>query len=247
MSEMSIVESVVIEGDLARLSAAERVSYYKTVCQSVGLNPLTKPFDYIKLGGQLRLYAKKDATDQLRNMHKVSTAIQSQEVINGVYVVTTKAYNNDGREDTDIGAVNISNLKGDALANAMMKAVTKSKRRVTLSICGLGFLDETEIDTIPDAEVIPVDDVTGEIAEPEPKKKNGNGKRTWDGTLVHALVLEKLADNPQNAVAMLNLSNIDAKNTTVEQVVSWAREFRGHRDEGLEVDEAAELANASLS
>jgi len=247
MSEMSIVESVVIQGDLAQLSPTERVSYYKAVCQSIGLNPLTKPFDYIKLNNRLTLYAKKDATDQLRQMHNISVNKPTTEVINDVFVSTVTASTPDGRTDWDIGAVNIANLKGDALANAMMKAVTKSKRRVTLSICGLGFLDETEIETIPDAEFVPIDD-TGEIAEPEPKKKNGNGnKRTWDGTLVHALVLEKLADNPQNAVAMLNLSNIDAKNTTVEQVVSWAREFRGHRDEGLEVDEAAELANASLS
>jgi hypothetical protein len=39
------------------------------------------------------------------------------------------------------------------LANALMKAETKSKRRVTLSICGLGFLDETEADSIPGAVV----------------------------------------------------------------------------------------------
>src|SRR6185312_3719783 len=32
-----------------------------------------------------------------------------------------------------------------------MKAETKAKRRVTLSICGLGMLDETEVDSIPDA------------------------------------------------------------------------------------------------
>ena len=30
-----------------------------------------------------------------------------------------------------------------------MKAETKAKRRVTLSLCGLGILDETEIDTVP--------------------------------------------------------------------------------------------------
>jgi hypothetical protein len=34
----------------------------------------------------------------------------------------------------------------------ILKAVTKAKRRVTLSICGLGFLDETEVDSIPGAK-----------------------------------------------------------------------------------------------
>ncbi|EOV0478051.1 hypothetical protein ACOIM4_001927, partial [Campylobacter coli] len=44
------------------------------------------------------------------------------------------------------GALNIKNLGGDNLANAIMKAITKAKRRVTLSICGLGMLDESELD-----------------------------------------------------------------------------------------------------
>jgi hypothetical protein len=47
--------------------------------------------------------------------------------------------------------VSIAGLKGDALCNALMKSETKSKRRVTLSICGLGLLDESEVGTIKDA------------------------------------------------------------------------------------------------
>ena len=45
----------------------------------------------------------------------------------------------------------MQNLKGEALANAMMKAETKAKRRATLSICGLALLDELEVETIPNA------------------------------------------------------------------------------------------------
>jgi hypothetical protein len=48
-------------------------------------------------------------------------------------------------------------LGPDEKANAIMKAETKSKRRATLSICGLGFLDETEIETIRDAATTPAD------------------------------------------------------------------------------------------
>jgi hypothetical protein len=47
----------------------------------------------------------------------------------------------------------LGNLKGDALANALMKSETKAKRRVTLSIAGLGWLDETELETIPVAKI----------------------------------------------------------------------------------------------
>ena len=39
-----------------------------------------------------------------------------------------------------------------------MKAITKAKRRVTLSISGLGFLDETEIPTKRDQALLVEDE-----------------------------------------------------------------------------------------
>ena len=64
--DTSIVERVVMLGDLSKLTADERMEYYRQVCASMGLNPLTRPFDYIDLHGKLTLYAKRDAADQLR-------------------------------------------------------------------------------------------------------------------------------------------------------------------------------------
>ena len=148
-----IMESVIVRGDLALLQPEERARYYSTVCSSVGLNPLTKPFEYITLNGKLTLYARKDATDQLRSLRGVSVAIVSRERIDDVYVVTARATMPDGRVDESIGAVWLGKITGEALANALMKAETKAKRRVTLSICGLGMLDETEVETIPAAAI----------------------------------------------------------------------------------------------
>lgn len=144
-----IMESVIIKGDLSKLSANERSAYYLQVCQSVGLNPLTKPFEYITLNGKLTLYALRACTDQLRSIHKVSVLDLCESERDGVFIVTAKMQNGEGRTDMAKGAVTINGLKGDALANAIMKAETKAKRRATLSLCGLGFLDETEIETIP--------------------------------------------------------------------------------------------------
>lgn len=141
---ISLLEQVVIGGDLSKLSSAERVSYYADVCKSVGLNPLTKPFDYINLNGKLVLYAKRDCTDQLRSLKRISVKIVGRELLGDIYVVTAQA-TSDGREDESTGAVNVAGKKGDELANAYMKAETKAKRRVTLSIAGLGFLDESEV------------------------------------------------------------------------------------------------------
>jgi hypothetical protein len=148
----SAIEQVLVGGNLAPLNSEQRVSYYKMVCDSVGLNPLTRPFEYITLNGKLTLYARKDCTDQLRNVHNVSVNIIAREFVEGCYVVTSRATLPSGRQDESIGAVPIEGLKGEARANAMMKTETKAKRRVTLSICGLGILDETEIETIPSAK-----------------------------------------------------------------------------------------------
>ncbi|MCL8208650.1 MAG: hypothetical protein K6V97_11345 [Actinomycetia bacterium] len=144
-----LLEQVVVHGDLAKLSPAERLAYYQRVCESLGLNPLTGPFRYIVLSGRLTLYATRDAADQLRKIHRVSIRITSRELVGDVYVVTAQAQLPDGRTDEAIGAVSLAGLRGDALANAYMKAETKAKRRVTLSMVGLGWLDETEVEDLP--------------------------------------------------------------------------------------------------
>ncbi|HEF9772594.1 TPA: hypothetical protein SB156_001080 [Campylobacter coli] len=134
-------ELALVKGDLSKLSDVERASYVKNLCESLGLNMLTKPFEYIVLNGKLTLYANKSATDQLRQIRKVSITKTEVAQVGDIYMVTAYAATPDGRTDCDTGALNIKNLGGDNLANAIMKAITKAKRRVTLSICGLGMLD----------------------------------------------------------------------------------------------------------
>lgn len=145
----NVLETVIARGDLARLTPDERTAYYVQVCQSIGVNPMTRPFEYITLNGRLVLYARKDCTDQLRTLYKVSVTELTTSEREGVFVVVAKVANADGRTDAATGAVNIKGVTGEHLANALMKAETKAKRRATLSICGLGFLDETEVEDIP--------------------------------------------------------------------------------------------------
>jgi hypothetical protein len=145
----AIVESVIVKGDLSKLTPVERTDYYRAVCDSVGLNPLTQPLAYITLNGKLTLYALKGATDQLRKLHDISVEIVSRKIEDGILTVHVRAKDKDGRTDEDLGFASVANLKGEALGNAVLKAVTKAKRRVTLSIAGLGMLDETEVEDIP--------------------------------------------------------------------------------------------------
>jgi hypothetical protein len=208
------MESVIVRGDLAMLQPEERARYYSTVCASVGLNPLTKPFEYITLNGKLTLYARKDATDQLRSLRGVSVAIVSRERVDDVYVVTARATMPDGRVDESIGAVFLGATKGEALANALMKAETKAKRRVTLSICGLGMLDETEVETIPAAISAPAPAQIAPVAmasEEQVESLKGilNGLLEYgieDGKIraaVRNIVGVSLPDNDRNPLAVL--------------------------------------------
>lgn len=165
--EAQLMEGVLLGGDLSKLNPSQRISYYRKVCESMGLNPLTKPFDYMTLNGKLTLYAKKDATDQLRKINSVSIDDVDIRETDTQFIVKIKGHDSSGRSDVEIAVVNKSDMRGDT-ANAQMKAVTKGKRRFTLSICGLGFLDETEIQTIPDVKLVKVSDETGEIVDTTP-------------------------------------------------------------------------------
>jgi len=121
----------------------------------MGLDPYTKPFDLLRLNGKEILYCTRSGTQQLNKLHKVSHTITSRDTNAeaGVYIVTSKASLPDGRCTESIGAVNIAGLKGEMYANAIMKAETKAKRRATLDLLGLGVIDESEAESIPNASV----------------------------------------------------------------------------------------------
>ena len=154
--EQEIGTSLMIHGDLSKLTMGQKAMVIQGLCKKFHLNPLTKPFALLRLQGKEQLYALKNCTDQLRSNNGVSITIDNKELVDDVFIVTVKATMGD-RTDTEMGAVAVSGLSGEALANAKMKALTKAKRRVTLSICGLSFLDETEVETIPNASIAPVD------------------------------------------------------------------------------------------
>jgi hypothetical protein len=144
-----LYESLALKGDISGLKPAEKVRYFQELCQSLGLNPATQPLIPLTLNGKQIFYFAKGATDQLARIHGLRREVVSRERLDDVYIVTVRATLPDGRTEDSIGAVSIAGLKGDALCNALMKAETKGKRRVTISILGLGMMDESEIETIP--------------------------------------------------------------------------------------------------
>jgi len=147
----AIIESIVTKGDLSGLNQVQKVQYYNYRCKQIGLDPSAKPFDLLNLSGKQVLYANAGATQQLCNIHKLSTQITGKERVDDIYIVSVRVTGADGRVSENQGAVSIAGLRGDALANGVLKATTKAIRRSVLAHCGLGMLDETEVETIPHA------------------------------------------------------------------------------------------------
>lgn len=218
VSPMAAVERVLIRGDLAALTEAQRVDYYKAVCESVGLNPLTRPFDYIQYQGKLQLYATKNAAEQLRQIHKISLTITARETIGDLYVVTARAKDKTGREDESTGVIVIAGLRGQELANACMKCETKAKRRVTLSICGLGMLDEAEV-----ADVVN-ESAPQQKVEAKPKE----GPATMDDLeAINAAIAHSEWKNEEiKTYANKKYGTIDKRNLTAAQAADLCKVLR---------------------
>lgn len=146
------VEALLLKGDLSTLGTEERLVYYQELCHSVGLNPLTKPFDFISTKGKVTLYPNRSCAAQLSKLNGVTVEIVSRDVSNGIATVVVRAsmYAGDRPRHVDaIGCVSVAGLEGQQLANAYMHASTKAERRAVLNLCGLGLLDESEVVDLP--------------------------------------------------------------------------------------------------
>lgn len=183
----AIIENIVTLNDLSLLTPKQQSEYIKMLCDSLGLNPLSKPLQLVEFETEgrnqaakkktLRVYATKDCTEQLRKINLVSVTKLEKELIDSIFFVTVYVIDKDGRTDVATGAVSMLGVRADyttypltgqTKANAMMKAETKAKRRATLSVCGLGFLDESEIEAIPGAlPTLPGTDDTIDKQTPE--------------------------------------------------------------------------------
>ena len=151
------IEEMVIRQNIAKMSPTEKIVYVKSLNDALGLDWRLNGIGLINLQGKEVPYIQRAGTDQLRQKNKISITITGREKVGDCYVVTARATTPDGRTDESIGVVPLQAfgkaLNGDQLANAFMKAETKAKRRVTLSICGCGFMDESETESVPHEKV----------------------------------------------------------------------------------------------
>lgn len=147
-----IIESLVLGGDVGKLTPAQKVQYVGYRCKQLGLDPAAQPFQLLRLQGKEVLYATAAATQQLCQSRGLSVAITKREVIEGIYCVEARVTDKEGRFTENMGTVPLDGLKGEVRSNAMLKCTTKAIRRTVLAHCGLGVMDETEVETIPTAQ-----------------------------------------------------------------------------------------------
>jgi hypothetical protein len=218
----------IMEGDLGKMSKEQRLLYYKEFCERLGLNPLSKPFGFYEMQkGKITMYALKEATNQLARRDNVSVEILKIDVIKeqNFMEVHVRArskewkYNSQAYEERvtdEIGAIAFSpELKGDMAANQRMKCITKAKRRAILSHCGLGVIDETEVETLK-ARVISAEEfIEGVKVEaktepkpepkPEPKAEASSGQKIDEDAAEAEVVVEaKEVTIPQDHGDMFN-------------------------------------------
>lgn len=257
------IEQVVMTGNLAGLNPQERMFYYRQVCERVGLNPLSQPFEYLTLSGKLTLYAKKSCKEQLRAMHDISIEILSQGVEMGeFYVVRGRASKPGGRFEDEVGSVwlkktlkdgTVEDLKGEEVANAIQKAVTRMKGRATLALCHISMMDESEVEGLPGAhiEVTPQpkqivvnenfktsDFIASEKQVEPPPVDQSEAERAaklakMKSTLKERILgyYEKLEQFPDNA-AIEGIKEFPLHEATYDELMNWGKKLKA-RYEGM--------------
>lgn len=233
-----VVESLVLRGDISELTPEERSGYYVQLCESIGLSPASLPFIPLRLNGKEILYASRNATDQLAAMHRIT-----REIIDGPKVIdlagtklvyaVCKATHPNGRSETAVATVALTDP-----VNVLMKAETKSKRRATLSILGLGMLSQDEVDDIPSQDKQPAQQVNVSVVQTRPVPAGGPDE----------LVESPAADTPALDALNADLDAVDERGTTLLQA---ARVWRKHSqavytESGSDMDAVYEAQQAVL-
>jgi hypothetical protein len=216
-NELNKVLDKVIElnGDLTNLNDRERKIYYYHMCDKIGLDPETRPFGYFNLDGKVILYATKSCSDQLRYKHGISTKNLEVYFHNNIVYCKATIVDKEGREETAIGAEILENDAKLNVADKIMKAETKAKRRATLSMFAIGMLDETEIYSIQNKNYEsnnngsnPVSFNKNDVNHNQSKSENQKNEVIKEKINIRDEDLEKFKNLPENVKEKIKETNL---------------------------------------
>jgi hypothetical protein len=136
--------------DLESLSEEQRQEYVRNVCKHMGVPPelnlvMLTYLDENEGPRRLVAYAKRGATEIIRNNRGINVTDLRQDKIGGSIVWTATGKDSTGRQEMSSGSKFIDGLTGKDLDDAIMTAQTRACRRMTLQFVGAGVLDESEV------------------------------------------------------------------------------------------------------
>jgi len=200
-------------GKCDNLSDEQKVEYGNWLSMKMGVSPDLRPIDFIPTKNGLKPYLNKGAAELIRDVRSISVTAITVSEQNGMYVVICNVRDTKGRIDSDIGAW----PKGEEPHNSLMKAVTKAKRRATLSMCRLGGVIEEAHPT----------EYNNNTAEQEPKsavllEDESKTKKTF-----RDVVLSKIdGDDLPKEILTLLLEQAQrlANTTSIAEAANWLQE-----------------------
>lgn len=171
VSRAAMIKALALN-DYSRLTPEERLMWVGALAKATGANPLVRIVEWLTFQGRLQPYATKAFAEQMRLIHNISVRVKSRKRDEGCVIVEVEGKTPDGRVDESMAAIPLAASDiGEKFAAAAMKAETKAKRRLTLSMMGLGFMEgvdrgDGEPAPASAAEPAPGVDVNQIIAEP---------------------------------------------------------------------------------
>lgn len=142
--------------DWGRTNDQVKVRFIAHLCNQLSIPAVMNPFIFIKTKNGQKLYTPSEGAYLIASKNRISTKIKdrSYDKERQIYSVTVECSTPDGRTSEDIGHMFLGGLQGENLANAMMKAETKAKRRAILSTVGLSVLTEDAIPYVTSDSVV---------------------------------------------------------------------------------------------
>ena len=227
-AEPAVVEQL-IRGDVSSVPREALLRYVFTFCERVGISPLAVPFSLLKTQRGMQLVANRNFYDAVASKYSVSRECVGEGFFEGtkLYYTRYRATTPDGRVTEDMALVDTAGLNGNDLANAIMKAHTKGRNRVTRAHLGFPFPDETEAETVPGASVVSIEEMpnagNGEPPAPEPEPPKANDQQI---KRIHALAKKiGMDEKAYRAFLEQRFGVRSSKSLTPEQAEELAREM----------------------
>lgn len=139
-------------GDLSTLPEAEQDRVLVKMCAHYGLDPILRPFCIIPAQGKKIWYPTKAATDMVASRDALTRKFKERRIDKELMICEIIMEITDGKRieegtavvslgefvrDPKSGQITEQMMRGEAVANAIMRCETKAKRRATLAWFGM--------------------------------------------------------------------------------------------------------------